>query len=139
MSDEPKKPDEPAAIQVIVGPYAGQRLTMSAADAAAAIAEKWAVDPFAPPPTKEEEEKQAKEAKPMTEEERAEIQAKAEKAARKLRGEQEPEEPAKAAAKPEPPKEPQPPPPPARQETVTRDLGADKPATRYPTRDLGRK
>jgi hypothetical protein len=139
MSDEQKKtPDEPAAIQVTVGPYAGQRLTMSAADAATAIAEKWAVDPFTPPPTKEEEEKQAKEAKPMTEEERAEIKAKAEKAARKLRGEPEPEEPAKEAAKPEPAKEPQPSPPP-RQETVTRDLGADKPASRYPTRDIGRK
>jgi hypothetical protein len=137
MSDESKKtPDEPAAIQVTVGPYAGQRLTMSRADADAAIAEKWAVDPFAPPPTKEEEEKQAKEAKPMmTEEERAEITAKAEKAARKLRGEPEPEEPAKEAAKPEPSKEPHPSPPPV----VTRDLGADKPATRYPTRDLGRK
>jgi hypothetical protein len=134
MSDEPKKmPEEPAAIQVTAGPYAGQRLTMSKADADAAIAEKWAVDPFALPPTKEEEEKQTKEAKPMTEEERLEIRAKAEKAARKLRGEPEPEEPAKEAAKPEPPKEPQPPPP------VTRDLGADKPATRYPTRDITRK
>jgi hypothetical protein len=145
MSDEQKKnPDEPAVIHAVVGPYAGQRLTMSAADAAAAIAEKWAVDPFAPPLSKEEEEKQAKEAKPMTEEERAEIQAKAEKAARKLRGEPEPEEPAKeAAATPEPPKPPPPPPPepppPPRQETATRDLSADKPATRYPTRDLGRK
>jgi hypothetical protein len=55
----------------------------------------------------------------LTEDERAEIKAKAEKAARKLRGEPEPE-PAKPAV------------------TATRDLGADKPSG-YPTRDLGRK
>lgn len=137
MSDE-KTSDEPAAVQAVVGPYAGQRLTMSRADADAAIADKWAVDAFAPPRSKEEEEKEVKEAKLLTEEQRALIKAAAEKAARKLRGEPEPDEPAKEAAKPEPDKpavEAQPP----RQETATRDLGADKPATRYPTRDITRK
>jgi hypothetical protein len=72
-----KKTDEPAVVQVIAGPYAGQRLTMPKADADAAVAEKWAIDPSAPPPKEEEE----KEAKPMTQEERAEIKAIAEKAA----------------------------------------------------------
>src|SRR4030095_14152158 len=125
-SDAPKKTDEPAVVQVIAGPYAGQRLTMSAADAAAAVADKWAVDPSAPPRSREEEEKAVKEAKPMTEEERAEIKVKAEKAARKLRGEPEPE-PAKPAVEAQP-----------HRETATRDLGGDKPSG-YSTRDLGRK
>lgn len=129
MSDE-KTSDEPAAVQVVAGPYAGQRLTMSRADADAAIAEKWAVDPSALPPKEE--------AKPMTEEERAEIKAKAEKAARKLRGEPEPEEPAKEAAKPDEPAKPAVDPQPTRQETATRDLGADKPP-KYQTRDVTRK
>jgi len=107
--------DEPVVIQVTAGPYAGQRLTMPKADADAAVADKWATDPNAPVPTKEE----AKEAKPMTEEERAEVMAKAEKAARKLRGEPEPEDKA--------------------QTQVTRDLGADKPPQGYQTRDVTRK
>ena len=127
-SDEPKKTDEPAAVQVIAGPYAGQRLTMSRADADTAIADKWAVDPSAPARSKEEEEKAAKEAKPLTEEERAGIKAKAEKAARKLRGEPEHEEPAKPASEAQPPRE-----------TATRDLGAEKPPAGYPTRDITRK
>jgi hypothetical protein len=127
-SDAPKKTDEPAVVQAIAGPYAGQRLTMSKADADAAVADKWAVDPSAPPRSREEEEKAAKEAKPLTEEERAEIKAKAEKAARKLRGEPEPEEPAKPAVEAQP----------HRETTTQRDLGADKPSG-YPTRDLGRK
>jgi hypothetical protein len=124
MTDEPKKTDEPAVVHVVAGPYAGQRLTMSKADADAAIADKWATDPNAPPPKDGE-----KEAKPMTEEEHAEVKAKAEKAARKLRGEPEPD------AKPTDDKAQSPP----RQEPATqRDLGADKPPS-YPTRDLGRK
>jgi hypothetical protein len=123
-SDAPKKIDEPAVVQAIAGPYAGQRLTMSKADADAAVADKWAVDPSAPPP----KEGEAKEAKPLTDDERAEIKAKAEKAARKLRGEPEPEESAKPAVEAQP-----------HRETATRDLGADKPSSGYPTRDLGRK
>jgi hypothetical protein len=119
MTDEPKKTDEPAVVQAVAGPYAGQRLTMSRADADAAIADKWATDPNAPPPKEGE-----KEANPMTEDERAQIAEKAEKAARKLRGEPDPD------ARPED-KAP-------RQEPVTRDLGADSPP-RYPTRDITRK
>jgi hypothetical protein len=125
MTDEPKKTDEPAVVQVIAGPYAGQRLTMSMADADAAIADKWAIDPNAPAPTEEP--------KAMTDDERAQIAEKAEKAARKLRGEAEPTKAAKPEA--EPAVEAQPPP---RQETATRDLGADNPP-RYPTRDITRK
>jgi hypothetical protein len=119
MTDAPKKTDEPAVVHAVAGPYAGQRLTMPKADADAAIADKWATDPNAPPPKEGE-----KEAKPMTEEEHAEIKAKAEKAARKLRGEPEPD------AKPTDDKA---------QPSATRDLGAEKPPQGYPTRDITRK
>lgn len=37
-------------IEATLGPYRGQRLTMPAADAAAAIAADWAIDPFEPAP-----------------------------------------------------------------------------------------
>jgi hypothetical protein len=37
-------------IEATLGPYRGQRLTMSDADAGAAIAANWAIDPFVPPP-----------------------------------------------------------------------------------------
>ena len=40
--------DETKEVQVILGPYRDSRLTMSAADATAAINDHWAVDPFAP-------------------------------------------------------------------------------------------
>jgi hypothetical protein len=83
MTDAPKATDEPAVIQVTAGPYAGQRLTMSKAEAEAAIAEKWAIDPNAPIDPKAATEPP----KDLTDEERAEIKAKAETAARKLRGE----------------------------------------------------
>jgi hypothetical protein len=85
MTDAPKKTDEPAVIQVTVGPYAGQRLTMSKAEAEAAVAEKWAIDPNAPVDPKAS----AEPPKALTEEECAQIKAKAEAAARKLRGEPE--------------------------------------------------
>ena len=52
-------------IEATVGPYRGQRLTVSAADADAAIADKWAIDPFAPV---EHEPDEAPE--PLSEEER---------------------------------------------------------------------
>jgi hypothetical protein len=119
MTDAPKKTDEPAVVHVVAGPYAGQRLTMPKADADAAIADKWATDPNAPPPKEGE-----KEAKPMTEEEHAEVKAKAEKAARKLRGEPEPD--AKSEDKAH------------RQEPVTRELGPGEPHT-YQTRETGKK
>jgi hypothetical protein len=40
--------DETKEVQVILGPYRDSRLTMSTADAEAAINAHWAVDPFAP-------------------------------------------------------------------------------------------
>jgi hypothetical protein len=73
--------DEPSILEIIAGPYRGQRLTMSKAEAEAAIAEKWAIDPNVP----------RQEGEPMTDEQRAEIVAKAGKALRKLRGEAEPQ------------------------------------------------
>ena len=39
-------PDETKQIQVLLGPYRDHRLTVSAADADAAINAHWAVDPF---------------------------------------------------------------------------------------------
>lgn len=67
--------DETKVVDAIAGPYRGQRLTVSAADAAQAIADKWAVDPFAekPPPAKEGEEPEP----PLSDEEREEIVKKA--------------------------------------------------------------
>jgi hypothetical protein len=65
-------------IEATAGPYAGQRLTVPAADAKQAIADGWARDPFA---TELEEPKE------MTEEKRAKVAEAADKAARKLRGE----------------------------------------------------
>jgi hypothetical protein len=38
--------DEPKMIEATLGPYAGQRLTVSPADFDKAIADKWAIDPF---------------------------------------------------------------------------------------------
>lgn len=73
--------DEPRIIQATVGPYAGQRLTVSATEADRAIAEGWAIDPFAEP----------KEAKEQTEEERAKSAEAAAAGARRLRGEEEAE------------------------------------------------
>jgi hypothetical protein len=40
--------EETTEVQVILGPYRDSRLTMSTADATAAINAHWAVDPFAP-------------------------------------------------------------------------------------------
>jgi hypothetical protein len=40
--------DETTEVQVILGPYRDSRLTMSTADATAAINDHWAIDPFAP-------------------------------------------------------------------------------------------
>jgi hypothetical protein len=39
-------PDEHKEVEAILGPYRGQRLTMTAADATAAINAHWARDPF---------------------------------------------------------------------------------------------
>jgi hypothetical protein len=48
--------DETRIMQAVYGPYRDQRLSMSAADAEQAIADKWAIDPFAPAPVLEEGE-----------------------------------------------------------------------------------
>lgn len=75
-------PDENKTIEATAGPYKGQRLTMPAADADQAIADGWARDPFAPAPGPDD-----KPAKEPTDEERQAVMDKAEKAAKKLRGE----------------------------------------------------
>jgi hypothetical protein len=98
--------DEPVLIEATAGPYRGQRLTVSEADAKAAIADGWAIDPFA--------EKQ--EPKEMTDEDRAKVGEAAEKAARKLRGQE--EEPKKSTKKAD----------------EDKALEADKPAAGYETR-----
>lgn len=78
MSDEIKQ------VEVLLGPYSGQRLNMPAADADQAVSDGWARDPFAPPV---EPAKGAEPKPPPTDEERAATLAKADKALRKLRGE----------------------------------------------------
>ena len=70
--------DEPVVIEATAGPYAGQRLTVPAADAKQAIADGWARDPFATEP---------EEPKDMTDDDRAKVAEAADKAAKKLRGE----------------------------------------------------
>ena len=57
-------PDETRQIQVTLGPYRDHRLTVSAADADAAINAHWAVDPFYVAPPDEEPHP------PLTDEER---------------------------------------------------------------------
>jgi hypothetical protein len=83
--------DEPVTIEATAGPYAGQRLTVPAADAKQAIADGWARDPFAEV-TDEDREKDRQKAAEMTDEDKAKVAEAAEKAARKLRGEDEAEE-----------------------------------------------
>jgi hypothetical protein len=61
-------------IEALAGPYSGQRLTLPAADAEAAISAGWARDPFAP-------------AANVPANDPAAVLVAAEKAARKLRGE----------------------------------------------------
>jgi hypothetical protein len=102
--------DETKVIEATAGPYAGQRLTVPAADADAAIKDGWAIDPFAavdpdaePPPA-------------QTEEERMKTSEAAAKAARKLRGEDDAEKADKKPASKE------------------KSLEADKPASSYETR-----
>jgi hypothetical protein len=80
---ESKAMAEDVLIEAIAGPYRGQRLTVSADDAKAAIKDGWARDPFAEP----------EEPKEMTDEDRQKVAEAAEKAARRLRGEEETEAP----------------------------------------------
>src|SRR5262245_52536878 len=81
--------DETKEIEGTVGPYAGQRLTLPAADADAAIADGWARDPFAPL------DPNAEPPKLLTDEERQKVLEAANKAASKLRGEEPADEPPK--------------------------------------------
>ena len=47
--------DETKVIDVMMGPYRGHRLTVSAADADSAVNSHWATDANAPPPEPDEE------------------------------------------------------------------------------------
>ena len=58
--------DETKMIDVIMGPYRGNRLTMSTADADAAVNGHWATDANAPPPEPDDEPHP-----PLSDEERA--------------------------------------------------------------------
>lgn len=78
--------DETKRVEALYGPYAGTQLDLPAADAEAAIAAGWARDPFVPPPDEAE----------WTQEAHEKIIEAAEKAARKLRGEDEEETDVKA-------------------------------------------
>lgn len=131
--------DEPKMIQAVAGPYAGQRLTMPKVEAEAAIADKWAIDPFAPiAEAKDPKDAKDASAKDMSEDERAQIKAKAEQAARKLRGEtDEPDKPA-ADESAKPADEPTKPADMAQARHETRDLSADE-SHKYPTRGTPRK
>lgn len=80
--------DEDVMIEATAGPYAGKRLTMPAADAKKAIADGWARDPFAEM-TDEDRQKAVDAAAAATDEDRQKVAEAAEKAARKLRGEEE--------------------------------------------------
>ena len=74
--------NETKRVEALYGPYAGTQIDIPAADADAAIADGWARDPFATPDPK---------AKPVewTQEAHDKAMVAAEKAARKLRGEDE--------------------------------------------------
>jgi hypothetical protein len=78
--------DEPVRIVATAGPYAGQHIDVTAAEAKKAIAEGWARDPFAEPP----------EPKELTEEERWEVLQAANRGAARLRGAEEAEDGKKA-------------------------------------------
>lgn len=86
-------PDETKIIQPSYGPFAGQQITVPAAEADEAISAGWAVDPYAPPST---EQPAAADLDPDARQ--ALIDA-ADAAARKWRGEEESEDVKKAKAK----------------------------------------
>jgi hypothetical protein len=96
--------DETVTIEATAGPYAGQRLTVAAAEAKKAISEGWAKDPFAEPA----------EVKELTDEERFKVLEAANKGASRLRGEEDADNGKKAKE--------------------DRSLEADKPAATYETR-----
>jgi hypothetical protein len=75
---------EDVMIEATHGPYAGKRLSVSEADARAAIKDGWAKDPYAPAPEPSDEPAEVKE---VSAEDRQKIIDAANKAAAKLRGE----------------------------------------------------
>jgi len=88
------KTAETKRVEALFGPFAGSQMDIATADADAAIADGWARDPFAPPPDPNEPQKE------FSAEDHAKVIEAAEKAARKIRGEdQEDELKAKKGAK----------------------------------------
>lgn len=81
--------DELKRIEALYGPYAGRHLDVAAADADQAISDGWARDPYTP----------RAEATEFDQEKYDAMLIAADKAARKLRGEQEPAAPAKKEGK----------------------------------------
>jgi hypothetical protein len=108
--------DETKVIEAIAGPYKGQRLTLPTADADQAIDDGWAKDPFEPvdpdaePPEFDQEANDA-------------MIVAAEKAARKMRGEEDEDAKGKKAKA-------------AKDDAAAKDkaMEADKPAAGYSTR-----
>lgn len=106
--------DETKVIDVMIGPYRGQRLTVSAADADSAVNSHWATDANAGPPNPDEEPHP-----PLSAEERtAALDAATEWAHKTWATAQ--------GIEPPPPEVPE-------AKTESRDLAADDPA-RYATR-----
>lgn len=103
--------DETREVEAILGPYRGQRLTMTTADADTAINDHWARDPFSEDPPHD----------PLTEEERSHAleASKAWAAAQQ----------AAAAGEEPPPVEP-----PPEEGGATRAMGADDQSGKYKTR-----
>lgn len=99
-------------IEVVAGPYRGQRLNVSAAEGAKAITDEWAYDPHAGPRPETPVD--------QTQEDRDRIYEAAHKAAPRLRGEVPKTEPGPSEAK-------------------TRDMTAEEPKAPYRTRDIGSK
>lgn len=87
-------PDETKRVQATHGPYAGSQIDLESSDAEAAIADGWAIDPFATVDPKAEPKEWSQEAHDTA-------TAAAAKAARKLRGEPEPDNPGEKDKKPE--------------------------------------
>lgn len=115
--------DETRQIQVLLGPYRDHRLTVSSADADAAINNHWAVDPFAAPAAPDEEPHP-----PLTAEERTAALEAAQTWAQAQWD----------AAQQVPPPEPPPVEPPitrAKKPEERRDMTPDQPTGRYTTRD----